>query len=153
MLVTLDGIVTLVNPLQPENTLAPMSVTLEGIVTLGNSLQPENAESPMLITPSPIVTLVSPLQLRNAAAPMPRTPVIPKSPEREPELPTAHPSTSFTPGIVSVSNNKSPQLENAEFSILATLSGIVRLVRFVQPTNDSTPMAVTPSLRTTFEID
>ena len=39
MLVTLDGIVTPVSPLQPENTLLPMLVTLDGIVTLVTMLQ------------------------------------------------------------------------------------------------------------------
>jgi hypothetical protein len=34
MLVTPDGIVTLVSPVQPENAPLPMLVTLSGIVTL-----------------------------------------------------------------------------------------------------------------------
>ena len=50
MLVTLDGIVTLVRPLQPENAFAPMLVTLDGIVTDVSLLQPENAKAPMLVT-------------------------------------------------------------------------------------------------------
>jgi hypothetical protein len=40
MLVTLEGIVMLVNPLQPEKAKSPMLVTLEGIVMLVNPLQP-----------------------------------------------------------------------------------------------------------------
>jgi hypothetical protein len=40
MLVTLFGIVTLVNPLQPENAESPMLVTLFGIVTLVRLVQP-----------------------------------------------------------------------------------------------------------------
>ena len=43
MLVTLDGIVTDVRPLQPENVDAPMLVTLDGIATDVRPLQPENA--------------------------------------------------------------------------------------------------------------
>ena len=43
MLVTLDGIVTDVNPLQPRNASFPMLVTLDGIVTDVNPLQPSNA--------------------------------------------------------------------------------------------------------------
>jgi hypothetical protein len=39
MLVTLEGIVMLVNPLQPEKAESPMLVTLEGIVMLVNPLQ------------------------------------------------------------------------------------------------------------------
>ena len=39
MLVTLDGIVTDVNPLQPENIPSPMLVTLDGILTDTNPLQ------------------------------------------------------------------------------------------------------------------
>jgi hypothetical protein len=39
MLVTLEGIVTLVSPLQPENAFSPMFVTLFGIVTLVRPLQ------------------------------------------------------------------------------------------------------------------
>ena len=37
MLLTPSGIVTLVNPLQYENTLLPMLVTLSGIVIFVNS--------------------------------------------------------------------------------------------------------------------
>ena len=43
MLVTLDGIVTLVRLLQQENALDPMRVTPSGIVTLVRLLQLENA--------------------------------------------------------------------------------------------------------------
>ncbi len=39
-----------------------MLVTLEGIVTLVSLLHPSNAMSPMLVTLLPIVTLVRPLQ-------------------------------------------------------------------------------------------
>ncbi len=53
MLVTLDGIVTEVSPLQPENAQLPMLVTLEGIVTDVSSLQQENAYPPMLVTGHP----------------------------------------------------------------------------------------------------
>ena len=40
MLVTLDGIVTDVSPLQPENADHPMLVTLDGIVTEVSPRQP-----------------------------------------------------------------------------------------------------------------
>ena len=43
MLVTLDGIVTDVRPLQPENAEDPMLVTLDGIVTDVRPLQASNA--------------------------------------------------------------------------------------------------------------
>ena len=39
MLVTLEGIVTDVNPLQPSNAHDPMPVTLDGIVTDDSPLQ------------------------------------------------------------------------------------------------------------------
>jgi hypothetical protein len=42
MLVTLLGIVTLVKPLQFQNTLSPMLVTLLGIVTLVREEHPSN---------------------------------------------------------------------------------------------------------------
>ncbi len=48
MLVTLEGIVTLVSALQLKNALSPMLVTLEGIVTLVSALQVVNAPWPML---------------------------------------------------------------------------------------------------------
>ena len=53
MLVTLPGIVTLVNPLQRENASDSMLVTLPGIVTLVTPLQPLNAEYPILVTGLP----------------------------------------------------------------------------------------------------
>ena len=43
-----------------------MLVTLSGIVMLVNPLQPEKAEVPMLVTLSGIVMPVSPLQLEKA---------------------------------------------------------------------------------------
>ena len=62
MLVTLLGIVTLVNELQPENANGPMLVTLLGIVTHVNELQIQNAACTMLVTLLGIVTLVNELQ-------------------------------------------------------------------------------------------
>ena len=56
MLVTLEGIVTAVRPVQPYKPRKPMLVTLEGIVTAVSPVQPENAESPMLVTLEGIVT-------------------------------------------------------------------------------------------------
>ena len=70
MLVTLLGILTLSNPLQPEKAEVPMLVTLLGISTLFNPLQPAKAASPMLVTPLGISTLFNPLQPTKAASPM-----------------------------------------------------------------------------------
>ena len=51
MLVTLEGMLTEVNPLQPLNAYDPMLVTLEGMLMDVNPLQPENAFSPIVFTP------------------------------------------------------------------------------------------------------
>ena len=59
---TYCGIVTLFNPLQPENAEDPIFVTLSGIVKPVSPLQSSNAHFPILDTPSGIVTLFSPLQ-------------------------------------------------------------------------------------------
>ena len=48
-----------VSPLQPSNAEVTMLVTPEGIVTLVRLVQLENAEFPMLVTLEGIVTLVS----------------------------------------------------------------------------------------------
>ena len=40
MLVTLSGIIALVNPVQPSNAELPMLVTLSGIITLVKPIQP-----------------------------------------------------------------------------------------------------------------
>ena len=74
MLVTLFGIVMLVNPLQPWNAQSPMLVTLFGMVMLGSPSQSENAELPMLVTLFGMVMLVSSVQSQNAPAPMLVTP-------------------------------------------------------------------------------
>jgi hypothetical protein len=58
--VTLEGIVMLVNPVQPEKVPSPMLVRPEGIVMLVNPLQPLKAPSPMLVTLEGIVMLVFP---------------------------------------------------------------------------------------------
>jgi hypothetical protein len=50
--------VTLVNPLQFQNADCPIFVTLLGIVMLVNPVQAENADCPILVTLFPIVTLV-----------------------------------------------------------------------------------------------
>jgi hypothetical protein len=52
MLVTPEGIVMLVNPVQPSKAHHPMLVTLEGIVMLVNPVQPE--KPPMLVTGFPL---------------------------------------------------------------------------------------------------
>lgn len=62
MLVTLDGIVTLVRPLQPMNAFSPMLVTPIPMETLSRFMHSLNARFPMLVTLPGIVTLVRPLQ-------------------------------------------------------------------------------------------
>ena len=47
MLVTLLGMMMLVNPVQPENALSPMYFTLLGMVRLVSPVQPSNALSSM----------------------------------------------------------------------------------------------------------
>ena len=54
----------------PLKATSPILVTLSGIVTLVNELQSENADFPMLSTPSEIVTLVTELQSENADSSM-----------------------------------------------------------------------------------
>ena len=83
MLVTLDGIVTDVSPLQPENAESPTLVTPSlitkfvteeksmphfhpGTVTVPILLHPLNTEFPMLVTLSGIVTDINPPQLEKA---------------------------------------------------------------------------------------
>ena len=53
MLVTLEGMVMLVNPLQAEKANPPMLVTLEGIVMLVKPVQLLKANPPMLVTGLP----------------------------------------------------------------------------------------------------
>ena len=60
MLVTLLGIVMLVNPVQPEKASEPMLVTLSGIVMLVNPVQLLKAESLMLV---PLVMTISSIAL------------------------------------------------------------------------------------------
>ena len=55
MLVTLEGMVTLVRPPQEKNALFPMLMTLTGIVTLVRPLQYLNASVPMLVTGFPAI--------------------------------------------------------------------------------------------------
>ena len=50
MLVTLDGIVTLVSPVHPENAELPMLVTPSGIVTLVSLVHPENVSPEISVT-------------------------------------------------------------------------------------------------------
>ena len=70
MLVTLEGIVTDVSPLQPKNVQSSMLVTLDGIVTDVSPLQSQNASLPTLVTLDGIVTDVNPLHSENAQSPM-----------------------------------------------------------------------------------
>jgi len=69
MLVTLLGMLKLVNPVQPENIDSPMLVTLFGIVTLVRPPHHLNAPLPMLVTLLGIVTLIK-LLPENAYDPM-----------------------------------------------------------------------------------
>ena len=50
MLVTLEGMVMLVRPVQLENADLPMVVTLSGMVMLVRPKQPSNELLPMLVT-------------------------------------------------------------------------------------------------------
>ena len=50
MKVTLEPMMTLVRPKQPENAEEPISVTLSGMVTLVRPEQPENAKEPISVT-------------------------------------------------------------------------------------------------------
>ena len=70
MLVTLEGIVTAVRPVQLENAWLPMLVTLPGIVTAVRPVQLKKADWPMLVTLEGIVMAVRPVQLENAWLPM-----------------------------------------------------------------------------------
>ena len=54
MIVTLEGMVTLVKFVQFRNAPCPMVVTLEGMVTLVKLVHHSNALSPMVVTPSGI---------------------------------------------------------------------------------------------------
>ena len=60
MLVTLDGISILVNPLQSLNAASPMLVTLGGISILVNPLQPSNAYPPISVTLDGIFVFLQP---------------------------------------------------------------------------------------------
>ena len=66
MLVTLSGIVMLVNLLQPRNVPLPMLITPWEIVTPVRPLQLENALSLIPVTLPGIVMLVSPVQYAKA---------------------------------------------------------------------------------------
>ena len=137
----------LVRPLQPENALPPMLVTPSGIITLVRPLQPENALPPMLVTLSGIFT--SPLT--------PMRTVVPSLFNTRPladeycGLPAAtemfvsslQPSKSQRLMLVTpfpiVTLVRPLQSENAPYSMLVTLSGIV--------TSPLTPLRmVVPSL-------
>jgi hypothetical protein len=53
MLVTLEGMLTFVSPVQSSNAASPMLVTLEGMVTQVSPLLSWNAPYPMLVTGYP----------------------------------------------------------------------------------------------------
>jgi hypothetical protein len=58
MLVTPEGMVTLVSFVHDMNAEMPMLVTVDGIVTLVRLVQSWKSVFPMLVTPEGIVTLV-----------------------------------------------------------------------------------------------
>ena len=137
MLVTLSGIVMLVNLSQLSNAITliefPLVITtlcksvlsmldmaIAGIVASAIG-QPLNAFSPMLVTLSGIVMLVKLLQLANAYAPMLVT----------------------LSGIVMLVKLLQPL--KVELPILVTLSGIVMLVKLLQLAKAELPMLVTLS--------
>ena len=67
MLLTLFGIVTFVNPLQPENAESLILVTPSSITTFVILLDGSNTFlKPTSMTQAGIVTLVNPLQSENA---------------------------------------------------------------------------------------
>ena len=107
IVVTLSGIVILVNPVR-SNTLGSMDVRLLGRVMLVRLLHPLNALSPMNVTLSGKVTLASPLQPLNA-----------------------DPSIDVTlSGIVMLLSFL--QFKKAQRPIEVTLSGIVMSGRLIQ---------------------
>ena len=59
MLVTLYGIVILVNDMQLKKAASPMLVTLSGMIILVNDMQREKALSPMHVTLSGMIILVN----------------------------------------------------------------------------------------------
>ena len=120
MEVTLEGIVTEVNPLQPLNAESPIVVTLEGIITVVKPEQPENAESPIVVTLEGIVTEVKLEQLENAPPPISATPsgivteVKPVQPENAESLMVVTPS-----GISIVCNEAHPAKRFAAIILLS----------------------------------
>ena len=131
MLVTLDGTVTDVSPLQSRKAKSPMLVTRDGIVTDVSPLQPENASASMLITPFGITT--HPL-------PDPRISVIPSFERRQLSIDLYFVLSTSTTIVVSPLH----QL-NAELPIFVTLEEIVTDVSPSQAENAKFPMRVTPN--------
>ena len=62
MLVTLDGMAMLVNPVQPSKAELPMLVTLSGMAMLVKPVQPWKTLGPMLVTLLGMAMLVKPVQ-------------------------------------------------------------------------------------------
>ena len=60
MLMTDEGMVMLVKPVQLLNAYFPMLVTDSGMVMLVKPLQPENASFPMLVTDEGMVVVLQP---------------------------------------------------------------------------------------------
>ena len=129
MLVTLLGIVIVVNPLQLINVLFSMQDKLLGIVMLVILSHPKKAYSPIFV-----ILFVKFMLFK-----------------------LSHPRKALSPMLSNVFGNtifaKFLQPEKAHLSILDTLSGIVMFVRFEQPENADTPMLVIPLFIITFFIE
>ena len=82
----------------------------------------------MPFAPSGITTLVRPLQSENALPATPLTPVRVTLPEGAVVVPTAQPSTSYTPESVAVSKTEALHPLNTRLPTLVTESGMVTFV-------------------------
>ena len=92
------------------------------------------------------ITLVNPVH--NAKTPpsaIPRHISKSSTPTSDLSASTAHPSTNFTPGTLTTSNNSGAHPLNAITPIPLTLSGIDTLLRFRQSLKAQSPMYLTPS--------
>ena len=129
MLVTDDGIVTDVSPLQPANAFCPMLVTEGGIVTSTSPLQPQNARSPILVTDDGIVT-------------SPFTPAMRICPPFEQSKPLIEQYVLFAGSTMNDIILLHPV--NANDPMLVTLEGIDTDLSPEQPLNANDPILVTP---------
>ena len=126
MIVTLLGIVIVVNPLQLINVLFSMQDKLLGIVMLVILSHPKKAYSPIFV-----ILFVKFILFK-----------------------LSHPRKALSPMLTKVSGNTIFDIflhpEKAHLSILDTLLGMVMFVRFEQPENADTPMLVIPLFIITF---